>query len=144
MIQLTKDELKEGDILANSVYRVKGDLLLRAGFKIDAKVLPKLMALNYPVFWIEEEGTEAVVHEDVLDLQIQLQSQAAVTKHVEVVKQIKTTKKLTMENIKNEMEREGQFKNIIMPENIKESIQNIMSALSDKKEAMVNMNSLRT
>ena len=61
MIQVLQQELKEGMVLAKSVYRDNGDLLLATGYTIGRKVLRRLLELEQPFFWIQEEGTEFIV-----------------------------------------------------------------------------------
>jgi HD-GYP domain-containing protein (c-di-GMP phosphodiesterase class II) len=60
MIQVTLNELRPGHVLARTIYRDTGEVLLTAGFRITAEVCQKLAVHEQNYFWVQEEGLEDV------------------------------------------------------------------------------------
>ncbi len=144
MIQVLQTELKEGMVLAKSVYRDNGDLLLASGYTINTKVLSKLNELDQPYFWVQEEGTEAIVPEELISEQITLQSQSALRENMDLLKKMVKTQDDTLDNIQKTMGDSKKFKNIIVAEKVKKSVGDIIDQLMSKESAVLNLNSLRS
>ena len=70
MIQVTLQELSAGQTLARTIYRDTGEVLLSAGFHMTTEVRQKLADLGQNRFWIQEEGLESVVSEELVSEKI--------------------------------------------------------------------------
>jgi len=80
MIQVTLEELSVGHILARSIYRDTGEVLLSAGFRMTSEVRQKLADAGQNRFWVQEEGLETVVSEELVSEQIVNQCAAMLRK----------------------------------------------------------------
>jgi len=80
MIQVTLEELKAGQTLAKTIYRDTGEVLLSAGFRMTSEVRQKLADIGQNRFWVQEEGLETVVSEELVSEQIVNQCAALLRK----------------------------------------------------------------
>jgi HD-GYP domain-containing protein (c-di-GMP phosphodiesterase class II) len=144
MIQVTSEEIKMGMVLAKSVYRENGELLLASGYTINEKVVPKLKSLSIPYFWIQEKGTETIIPDELISDQISLQSQASIRENVDILKNMVDIQDSTMESVNESMKDTKKFKNIIVAEKIKKSVSSIIDTLMSRESALVNLHSIRS
>jgi HD-GYP domain-containing protein (c-di-GMP phosphodiesterase class II) len=80
MIQVTLEELSVGHTLARTIYRDTGEVLLSAGFHMTAEVRQKLADQGQNRFWVQEEGLETVISEELVSEQIVNQCAAKLRK----------------------------------------------------------------
>ncbi len=144
MIQVTKDELKAGQVLAKSIYGENGELLLASGYNINPKVLRKLKQLDLPYFWIHEEGTEFIVPEQIISDQIAYQSREAIRENMDILRGMVKTQNMTHEGLATFMEDTKKFKNILVTDPVKRSVASTIDSLTALETAMVNLSSIRT
>ena len=78
MVFYSIDELKEGMVVAESIFDNTGTLLIAAGFKIKQNVIDMLKRRGYQKIAISVEGTEGVVPEFVISRQIQREMTAMI------------------------------------------------------------------
>jgi hypothetical protein len=139
MLQIPKKEVKPGMVLAKSVFREDGELLLASGLLINEEILKTLLELDFPYFWIQEEGSETIVPLEVISDQIRLQSQQAISENAEILKKIADTKHLTLDGL-NRLKKDPKiFRNILVTDKVIKSVRDIMDSLVNKEEAMVNL-----
>jgi len=144
MIQVLSKELKPGMVLGKSIYRDDGELLLASGYSIHEKVLPKIQELDQPCFWIQEEGTEFIIPESMISDQIALQSQAAIKDNLELIKKVVQTQEDTLDAIHKNMRDSKKFKNIILADQVKKSVRDIIESLMAQESTQINLNSIRS
>ncbi|MBF0433129.1 MAG: HD domain-containing protein [Fibrobacteria bacterium] len=144
MIQVTKDELKSGMVLAKSIYGENGELLLANGYTINDKVLRKLKQLELPYFWIQEEGTEFIIPEQIISDKIAYQSHEAIRQNMNVLKDMMRTQDLTSEGLGKFMEDKKKFKNILIAENVKRCVGQTIDSIIGMESVLVNLASIRT
>ena len=66
MIQIALKELRAGHILARSIYRDTGEIMLSAGYRMTLDVNTKLAAIGIDRIWVQEEGLEDLESEDLV------------------------------------------------------------------------------
>jgi HD-GYP domain-containing protein (c-di-GMP phosphodiesterase class II) len=66
MIQITLKELRAGQVLAKSIYRDTGEIMLSAGYRMTPDVSSKLAAIGMDRIWVLEEGLEKLEYEDLV------------------------------------------------------------------------------
>lgn len=66
VIELAYRELRPGQTLARSVYRPTGEVLLTMGFPLTAEVIEKLSDVGQSRFWVQEEGLEHIIPDEIL------------------------------------------------------------------------------
>ena len=66
MIQITLKELRAGHVLAKSIYRDSGEIMLSAGYRMTPDVTVKLTEIGIDRIWVQEEGLEELEKEDLV------------------------------------------------------------------------------
>ncbi|MCL2282275.1 MAG: hypothetical protein FWC26_03045 [Fibromonadales bacterium] len=66
MIQITLKELRAGHVLAKSIYRDTGEIMLSAGYRMTPDVSTKLKEIGIDRIWVQEEGLEDLESEDLV------------------------------------------------------------------------------
>ena len=66
MIELAAKELRPGQVLARTIYRPDGEILLSSGYTLTADVVKKLLALDQSRYWVQEEGLENIIPEELI------------------------------------------------------------------------------
>jgi len=66
MFQIALKELRAGHVLARSIYRDSGEIMLSTGFKMTPDVSTKLSAIGIDRIWVQEEGLEDLESEDLV------------------------------------------------------------------------------
>jgi len=66
MIQIALKELRIGHVLAKSIYRDTGEIMLSAGYRMTPDVSVKLREIGIDRIWVQEEGLEELEKEDLV------------------------------------------------------------------------------
>ncbi len=66
MIQIALKELRAGHVLAKSIYRDTGEIMLSAGYRMTPDVSVKLKEIGVDRIWVQEEGLEDLEYEDLV------------------------------------------------------------------------------
>ncbi|MDR2732827.1 MAG: hypothetical protein LBB36_06375 [Fibromonadaceae bacterium] len=66
MIQIALKELRAGHVLARSIYRDTGEIMLSAGYRMTLDVSAKLAAIGIDRIWVQEEGLEDLESDDLV------------------------------------------------------------------------------
>jgi len=66
MYQIALKELRTGHVLARSIYRDSGEVMLSNGFRMTPDVSTKLAAIGIDRIWVQEEGLEDLESEDLI------------------------------------------------------------------------------
>jgi hypothetical protein len=66
MFQIALKELRAGHVLARSIYRDTGEIMLSNGFRMTPDVSTKLEAIGIDRIWVQEEGLEDLESEDLV------------------------------------------------------------------------------
>jgi hypothetical protein len=66
MIQIALKELRAGDILARSIYRDTGEIMLSSGYRMTEDVSTKLAAIGIDRIWVWEDGLDDLEYEDLV------------------------------------------------------------------------------
>jgi HD-GYP domain-containing protein (c-di-GMP phosphodiesterase class II) len=66
MIQIALKELRTGHVLAKSIYRDTGEIMLSAGYRMTADVSTKLAGMGIDRLWVQEEGLEDLESDDLV------------------------------------------------------------------------------
>ncbi|MCL2101025.1 MAG: hypothetical protein FWH22_04855 [Fibromonadales bacterium] len=66
MIRIALKELRAGHVLAKSIYRDTGEIMLSAGYRMKPDVGIKLKEIGIDTIWVQEEGLEDLESEDLV------------------------------------------------------------------------------
>ncbi|OGS37571.1 MAG: hypothetical protein A2293_00180 [Elusimicrobia bacterium RIFOXYB2_FULL_49_7] len=143
MLKISLEECKNGMVLGKSLYNASGDLLLAAGYRLQDKYLQRLKILGYSNIWIQEEGTENIIPEELINEQLALQTNKAVRETAEMIKAVAQIKGETKEEIDKSLKEGDRFKDIIVVEKIKSVVNDVIDSLLGQPDVLINMNSIR-
>ncbi|MFH0919455.1 MAG: HD domain-containing phosphohydrolase [Fibrobacterota bacterium] len=143
MLQTPIEDVKGGMVLGKSIYNAGGDLLLAAGFRLHEKYIHRLKILGYSALWIQEEGTENVIPESIINEQMALQTNKAMRESVEVIQGALKVRGQTKAEIDHALKDTDRFKTIIMAEKVKALIDDIVDGLVGQQDVLININSIR-
>ncbi len=144
MIRMHMDEVKAGMVLARSLVKENGDLLLASGFVITERVLAKLREIGLSGCYVYEEGTEFVIPEEMISEQLANQTQGILKDNAEALKTALKTQEITQDNLKSALKDKSRFKNIIAVDRMKNAAQDIINSLMGSEPVIVNISSIRT
>jgi HD-GYP domain-containing protein (c-di-GMP phosphodiesterase class II) len=66
MIQIAITELRAGHVLARSIYRDTGEIMLSSGYRMNAEINERLVDMGIDRIWVQEEGLEDLESEDTI------------------------------------------------------------------------------
>ncbi|WP_031513388.1 HD-GYP domain-containing protein [Desulfofalx alkaliphila] len=118
--------LKEGMKVARPVYNNNGQVLLNAGVLLNKKYISKLKELNIPALYIDDGLLPELEVDDIIAEETRVK---AIT---------------TVKNIMNKASNCKMSKNIIIPEAVLDSINDILDDLLNNKNIMVNLTDIRS
>jgi HD-GYP domain-containing protein (c-di-GMP phosphodiesterase class II) len=143
MLQISIENVLPGMVLGKSIYNASGDLLLAAGFRLQEKYVHRLKILGYATLWIQEEGTENVIPETLINEQLALQTNKALRESAQIVQGAARIRGETREEIEKSVKDKDRFKNIIMVEKVKSMVNDIVDSLLTQQDVLININSIR-
>ncbi|MCL1956365.1 MAG: HD domain-containing protein [Fibromonadales bacterium] len=117
MFQIALKELRAGHVLARSIYRDTGEIMLSNGFRMTPDVSTKLAAIGIDRIWVQEEGLEDLESEDLV-------SEATINQNVLLLRKTVLDFRSKMGLIKNNSEEPVPTPEEILskPEAIKEAL----------------------
>ncbi len=144
MIQLSLDELRPGMVLAKSIVRETGELLLASGYVINDRILDKMKTIGLSSCWIFEDGTDYVVPEEILTEQLSLQILKNLREDADLLKEIAQLQDLTRQSLSRVLGDAQRFRNIISVKRTTNTVREILVDIMDKAPVVVNLSSMRT
>lgn len=144
MFKLHLSELTTDHLLARSVFRDNGELLLASGYRVTSPVLKKLHEGQQEIFWVIEEGLEDLIPQEVISDQIARQSSNSLKDNATAFKkELKTTLK-SVDDIEKVMSDTSQFKNIIAADKVKTSAIAMIQQVMANDGALINLSGMRS
>lgn len=89
------EEVEAGMVLGKSIYEMNGRLLLGAGYRINAEIRARLVEKGYSHIYINEEGTEDVIPEDVISDELRHQAQLKLAGKVQEIRNLASFREMT-------------------------------------------------
>ena len=143
MFKIHISELTTDHLLARSVFRDNGELLLASGYKITTPVLQKLHESEQEIFWVIEDGLEDLIPHEIVDEQLTRQSTQALSENMAALKINLKESVGSLEDMQKTMEDTAKFKNIMSPEKLIQSSVGIIESVLSNEGAMVNLAGIR-
>ncbi|MHB9028621.1 MAG: HD-GYP domain-containing protein [Candidatus Latescibacterota bacterium] len=122
-------EVKTGMVLGKSVYETSGRLLLGAGFRINAEVRGKLIEKGYSHVYIDEDGLEEVIPEDIISDTLRHNAQAKLTDKAEEIRQLIRFQDLTYTRVQNLIES-GYLPKVTVTSEMRRVVRDILKEIS--------------
>jgi len=144
VLQLPIEQIRPGMVLGKSIYGSTGDLLLAAGYRLEAQYIHRLKFLGYSSLYIQEEGTEQVIPEAIINEQLALQTNKALRDSSAIITAAIKMRGDTKEEIEKTIKEPSRFKNIILVDRMKSVINDILDNLLGQQDVLININSMRS
>lgn len=144
MILVPIDSLKEGMVLGRSVFSDGRELLIAAGFHIKKNLILRLKEMEIRTVWIQEEGTEEVVPEEIISEQVNLQASAAVMDAAEVIGRSMQIREETVDTIEKKMKETERFKNIVAAPKVQKAVGDMIDSILSQPDVVLNMSTIRS
>lgn len=138
-------DLHSGMILGKSIFNEAGQLLLRAGFRIDNDVLHALHETGRTAVYILEEGTEDIIPEDLIS--DEARARAVSTLHAtfeKVVEAAEFRKDIAPGKLRVVVERAAEFRNVVDVERVTAEITSIVDEILDSSAQIVNQTQIKS
>ena len=132
-------ELQPGMMLGKSIFTEKGQLLLRAGFPLDAEVLRRLAATGRTSIYIYEEGTEEIIPEDIISEEARSRAAMAYSQTLERISQaVNVRPDITPEKLLAMLQRGTGFRNAVDVDHVSAEVTSIVDEIMDSSAEVLN------
>ena len=121
--------VEEGMILSKSIYNADGRLLLSAGYRLSHTIKSKLKVRGYNHVYIEEEGTDNVVPQDIISDQIRLQASLKLADKTVEIREITKFENMNRDKAVKLL-KEGYFKKFKINNDFKNIVDEIIKDIS--------------
>ncbi len=145
MYQVSLEELTTEHIIARSIFRPNGELLLAKGYQITPEVLKKLPEIGQEIYWVIDEDLEdevnfdELVSEQVLNL--------ATNKLFQDANQLRRELKantMTIDDIRRSMNDTSRFKDILSLGKVQSSALSMISDIMESNSMLINISAIRS
>jgi HD-GYP domain-containing protein (c-di-GMP phosphodiesterase class II) len=144
MILVPVESLKENMVLGRSVFSDGRELLIAAGFRIKSNIIQRLKETEIRTVWIQEEGTEDVVPEEIISEQVNLQASAAVMDAAEVIGRSMQIREETVDAIEKKMKETDRFKNIVAAPKVQKAVGDMIDSILSQPDVVLNLSTIRS
>jgi HD-GYP domain-containing protein (c-di-GMP phosphodiesterase class II) len=138
-------ELETGMILGKSLFNEAGQLLLRAGYRLDADVLRRLRDSGRSAVYILEEGTEDIIPEDLLSEEARARAVSAFTQTVErVTEAAEYRADIPPSKLRLVVERAAEFRNVVDVDRVTAEITSVVDEILDSSTRILNQTLIKS
>lgn len=132
-------ELDAGMILGKSLFNEAGQLLLRAGYRLDADVLRRLQDSGRSAIYILEEGTEDIIPEELLSEEARARAVHAFSQTIErVTEAAEYRTDIPPAKLRVVVERAAEFRNVVDVDRVTAEITSVVDEILDSSAQILN------
>jgi HD-GYP domain-containing protein (c-di-GMP phosphodiesterase class II) len=138
-------ELTPGMILGKSLFNENGQLLLRAGYRLDADILRRLSETGRTAMYILEEGTEEIIPEDLVSEETRNRAVNAFCQTIErVAEAAEFRTDIPPNKLRVVVERAAEFRNVVDMERVTSEITSIVDEILDSSAQIINQTMIKS
>lgn len=137
-------DLQPGMMLGKSLFAPNGQLLLRAGLEIDAKMLRHVIATGRPSVYVFEEGTEDIIPEEVLTEEVRSTAAASITNEVKKVSQVFEDLKVSPDQLREAIATGEDFENVVNVEAVSDEVTSIVDEIMASSSGLLNQSVVKS
>ena len=138
-------ELQPGMLLGKSLFDENGQLLLRAGYKLDREILHALGATGRTTLYILEEGTEEIIPEDLISDENRSRASVAFRQTVERVAEAAAFRAdIPPERLRVVIERGAEFRNVVDVDRVTADVTSIVDEIMDSSAKVLNQTLIKS
>lgn len=143
MYALPLEEITTDHIVARSIYKASGELLLGKGYKMTAEVIRILPATHLDVIWVQDENTPDFELELTINDVMNLQTKSTLLENESEFKKSFNTEKKDIDDIRQACKDTSRFQGIIASDTILSSATRLTSQVVNNPAVMVNLSTMR-
>jgi HD-GYP domain-containing protein (c-di-GMP phosphodiesterase class II) len=146
MIKAGINELSTDHVLAKSIFRPNGELLLAAGVQLTQAVLAKLPELEQKDFWIQEGPPEksSMSTDGLISQYLATNTANELRSNAKKCRELIASNLDSLGSALEVIQDSGNFKNIIADEAVQKLTADIIGEIFNNPDTLVNLNSIRT
>jgi HD-GYP domain-containing protein (c-di-GMP phosphodiesterase class II) len=138
-------ELLPGMMLGKSIFTEAGQLLLRAGYTLDAEVLHRLAATGRNAIYVFEEGTEDIIPEDLISDESRGRAAAAYGQTLDrMTETMRTRKDIAPDQLRSMLQRGGEFRNVVDVDRVSADVASIVDEIMDSSAEVLNQTLMKS
>lgn len=123
------NDLPPDAVLGRSIYLPNGKLLLGAGYRISNPVRNQLLVKGYTHIYIQEEGTEQVIPEDVISDELRHEATLALKSKVDLVEKSFEFREMSYAKVRKSLES-GNLKHVDINFDLRKIIKEIIDDIA--------------
>jgi HD-GYP domain-containing protein (c-di-GMP phosphodiesterase class II) len=132
-------------ILGKSLFNEAGQLLLRAGYRLDADVLHRLRDSGRSAVYILEEGTEDIIPEDLLSEEARARAVSAFSQTVErVTEAAEYRTDIPPSKLRLVVERAAEFRYVVDVDRVTSEITSVVDEILDSSARILNQTLIKS
>lgn len=143
MYLVSVEELKPGQILGQSLYNERSELLLAAGYRIDTSVISQLKKNGYQSVFITDQYTKYVLPQEIISNTLRLTANKQVVETYEQIrKKVDPSRRKVLQNLdptglKDRLRKDKMIRNMIGIYNIKKIVGDIVEEIIDNNVSFI-------
>lgn len=138
-------ELQPGMVLGKSIFTDRGQLLLRAGYPLDADVLRRIAATGRMAIYVFEEGTEDIIPDDIISDEARSRVAIAYSQTADrVAEALKVRKDVPPEKLRTILQRGAEFRNVVDVDRVTSEVASIVDEIVDSSAEVLNQTLLKS
>jgi HD-GYP domain-containing protein (c-di-GMP phosphodiesterase class II) len=132
-------------MLGRSIFNEQGQLLLRAGYKLDTQVLRVLSSTGRNAVYILEEGTEDVIPMDIISEETRSRATQAFSQTANrVIEAANFRPDIPPEKLKIVIEKGAEYKNVVNVEHVTSEITSVVDEIIDNAAEVLDQTIFKT
>ncbi len=131
-------DLEQGMILGKSLFSETGQLLLRAGYPLDAEIIRVVRSTGRNALYVMEEGTEDILPEEAISEESRSKASAAFSRTISSITQAVAERSVAPNKLKTVIEKGVEFKNVVPVGVISEEVNSIVDEIMDSSSTILN------
>jgi HD-GYP domain-containing protein (c-di-GMP phosphodiesterase class II) len=138
-------ELNTEHILAKTIFRENGEILLSAGYKLTSAVLRKLPETGQEYFWVFEDGVDEIHLQENVSEQITVQTHSVLYENAEQMRKEVGSNRRTIDEIRSMMKQsEGKFHGVIAADQISQSALAMVGDMMARTATLISLSGIRS
>lgn len=131
-------------MLGKSLFSDDGQLLLRAGFPLEAEIIHRVLGTGRTALYIVEDGTEDILPEETISEETRNRASAVVSNTMLRIAEAAAQRPVSPEQLKTVIEKAPEFRNVVDVERVSGEIASIVDEIMDSSALILNQTLIKS